>query len=51
MDRVPGDFYHRMQAYARAWHTIWFPPMTISLLSIAVMIFCFMREKFQARGL
>jgi sulfate permease, SulP family len=40
MDRVPGDFFHRMQAYGRAWHTISLPAMTISLLSIAVMVFC-----------
>src|SRR3984957_678938 len=40
MDRVPGDFFHRMQAYGRAWHTIAIPAMTISLLSIAVMVFC-----------
>src|SRR3984893_16442291 len=40
MDRVPGDFFHRMQAYGRAWHTISIPAMTISLLSIAVMVFC-----------
>ncbi len=40
MDRVPGDFFHRMQAYGRAWHTISIPAMTISLLSIAVMAFC-----------
>jgi SulP family sulfate permease len=40
MDRVPGDFFHRMQAYAWAWHTISIPAMTISLLSIAVMVLC-----------
>src|ERR1700722_19548874 len=40
MDRVPGDFFHRMQAYGNAWHTTSIPAMTISLLSIAVMVFC-----------
>jgi sulfate permease, SulP family len=40
MDRVPGDFFHRMQAYAWAWHTISILAMTISLLSIAVMVLC-----------
>ncbi|HME13261.1 MAG TPA: SulP family inorganic anion transporter [Candidatus Acidoferrum sp.] len=40
MDHVPGDFFHRMQAYARAWHTISAPATAISLLSIAVMVLC-----------
>ena len=40
MDRVPGDLFNRMQAYGRAWHTISIPAMTVSLLSIAVMVFC-----------
>jgi sulfate permease, SulP family len=40
MDRVPGDFFHRMQAYGRAWHTISLPAMTISLASVAVMVLC-----------
>jgi SulP family sulfate permease len=40
MDHVPGDFFHRMEAYGRAWHTISIPAMTISLASIAVMVVC-----------
>ena len=40
MDRVPGDFFHRMQAYGRAWHTISTPATIISLASIAVMVLC-----------
>jgi sulfate permease, SulP family len=40
MDHVPGDFFHRMQAYGRAWHTISLPATAISLISIAVMVLC-----------
>src|SRR5271154_4673459 len=40
MDHVPGDFFHRMEAYGRAWHTISIPAMTISLASITVMVVC-----------
>ena len=40
MDRTPGDFFHRIQAYGRAWHTISIPATAISLISIAVMILC-----------
>ncbi len=40
MERVPGDFFHRVQAYGQAWHTISIPAMSISLLSIAVMVLC-----------
>ena len=40
MEHVPGDFFHRMQAYGRAWHTISLPAMTIALASIAVMVLC-----------
>jgi SulP family sulfate permease len=40
MDHVPGDFFHRMEAYGLAWHTISIPAMTISLASIAVMVLC-----------
>ena len=40
MEHVPGDFFHRMQAYGQAWHTISLPAMTISLASVAVMVFC-----------
>src|SRR5271154_1453010 len=40
MDHIPGDFFHRIQAYGRAWHTISIPAMAVSLLSLAVMVFC-----------
>jgi sulfate permease, SulP family len=40
MERVPSDFFHRMQAFGLAWHTISFPAMSISLLSVGVMIVC-----------
>jgi sulfate permease, SulP family len=40
MDRTPGDFFHRVQAYGRAWHTISIPATAISLISVAVMILC-----------
>ena len=40
MDRVPGDFFHRMVAFANAWNTFSVPATAVSILSIAVMIFC-----------
>jgi sulfate permease, SulP family len=40
MDHVPGDFFHRMGAFAQAWNTISIPATVVSLVSIAVMIFC-----------
>src|SRR5277367_3784947 len=40
MDRVPGDFFHRMQAYGRAWHTISLTATSTALLSVAVMVLC-----------
>src|SRR5712692_1268570 len=40
MAHVPGDFFHRMQAFAQAWSTISWPAAILSLSSIAVMIFC-----------
>ncbi|MGA2813019.1 MAG: SulP family inorganic anion transporter [Candidatus Acidiferrum sp.] len=40
MDHVPGDFFHRIEAYGRAWHTISMPATTISVISIAVMVLC-----------
>src|SRR5271168_5515295 len=33
MEHVPGDFFHRMEAYGQAWHTISIPAMLISLAS------------------
>jgi SulP family sulfate permease len=40
MDHIPGDFFHRMKAFAGAWNTFSLPATAVSLLSIAVMIFC-----------
>jgi sulfate permease, SulP family len=40
MDHVPGDFFHRMQAYGQAWKTISIPATVLALVSVAVMIFC-----------
>jgi SulP family sulfate permease len=40
MDHVPGDFFHRMAAFAAAWNTFSLPATALSILSIAVMVFC-----------
>jgi SulP family sulfate permease len=40
MDHVPGDFFHRMQAYGQAWKTISIPATVLAIVSVAVMIFC-----------
>jgi len=40
MDHVPGDFFHRMKAFAVAWNTFSVPATVVSILSIALMIFC-----------
>ena len=40
MDHVPGDFFHRMRALAQAVNTISWPATILSLLSLAIMIFC-----------
>src|SRR5215467_6382457 len=40
MDRVPGDFFHRMMAFGQAWHTYSLPAMALSILSIALMAYC-----------
>src|SRR6266481_2753828 len=40
MDHVPGDFFHRMVAFANAWNTFSVPATAVSILSIAVMLFC-----------
>ncbi|HTQ60720.1 MAG TPA: SulP family inorganic anion transporter [Candidatus Solibacter sp.] len=40
MDHVPGDFFHRMEAFGAAWNTISLPATALSILSVAVMIFC-----------
>jgi sulfate permease, SulP family len=40
MDRVPGDFFHRVQALAQAAVTISWHATFLSLAALAVMIFC-----------
>jgi SulP family sulfate permease len=40
MDHVPGDFFHRMEAFGAAWNTISMPATALAILSIAVMVFC-----------
>jgi SulP family sulfate permease len=40
MDRVPSDFFHRMEAFGAAWNTISIPATALAILSIAVMVFC-----------
>jgi sulfate permease, SulP family len=40
MEHVPGDFFHRMQAYGEAWHTISLPATALSIASIAIMVIC-----------
>src|SRR6202790_2303605 len=40
MEHVPGDFFHRMEAFGAAWNTISMHATALAILSIAVMIFC-----------
>jgi SulP family sulfate permease len=40
MDHVPGDFFHRMMAFGQAWNTFSVPATAVSILSIAVMVYC-----------
>jgi len=40
MDHVPGDFFHRMGAFASAGHTISLTATLLSLASLAIMILC-----------
>src|SRR5467141_3664556 len=40
MDHVPGDFFHRMMAFGQAWNSFSVPATAVSILSIAVMVFC-----------
>src|SRR5881296_4592456 len=40
MDHVPGDFFHRMMAFGQAWNTLSVPATAVSILSIALMVFC-----------
>src|SRR5437899_3985002 len=41
MDHVPGDFFHRMKAFALAWNTFFIHATAVSILSFALIIFCF----------
>src|SRR5213082_745057 len=40
MDHVPGDFFHRMMAFGQGWNTFSVPATAVSILSLAVMVFC-----------
>ena len=40
MDHLPGDFFHRMMAFAQAWNTFSATAAAVSILSIALMVFC-----------
>src|SRR5271155_3742606 len=40
MDHVPGDFFHRVEAFGEAWNTISMSATALAILSIAIMIFC-----------
>src|SRR4029077_1699050 len=40
MDHIPGDFFHRMMAFANAWNSFSVPATAVSILSVAVMVFC-----------
>src|ERR1700719_2470776 len=40
MDHVPGDFFHRMKAFAQTWNTISWTATLLSLVSVAIMIVC-----------
>jgi sulfate permease, SulP family len=40
MDHVPGDFFHRMGAYAQSWHTISLPATALAVISLIILILC-----------
>ena len=40
MDHVPGDFFHRMTAFARAFGTNSWPAALLAVISLGVMIGC-----------
>src|SRR5260370_19015868 len=40
MAHVPGDFCHRVKAFAQAWNTISWPATILSLASLGIMIAC-----------
>ena len=45
MAASPGDFFHRMEAFAQAWNTFSVPATALSILSIAVMVYCLLYDK------
>jgi sulfate permease, SulP family len=40
MDQVPGDFFHRMAAIAREFHTLNWRATLLATVSLAIMILC-----------
>jgi sulfate permease, SulP family len=46
LDQVPGDFFHRMAALARAFPTLNWEATLLAVISLAVMIFC---QKYAGR--
>src|SRR2546427_7744970 len=40
MDHVPGDFFHRMKAFAQAANTVSWQATAVAFASLAIMIFC-----------
>src|SRR5262249_5358077 len=40
LDSIPGDFFHRMAALGRAFHTLNWQATLLAALSLAVMILC-----------
>jgi len=40
MDHVPGDFFHRMKAFALAANTVSWQAAALAFSSLAIMIFC-----------
>jgi sulfate permease, SulP family len=40
MEHVPGDFFHRMEAFGQAWHTVSIPATAVSVISVALMVIC-----------
>src|SRR5437667_1313694 len=40
LDQVPGDFFHRMAAFARAFGTFNWQATLLAVISLMVMIFC-----------
>src|ERR1700745_2551093 len=46
LDQVPGDFFHRMKAFAAAFGSLNWEATVLALISLAVMILC---QKFAGR--